>query len=452
MKKSSKIYPEKPALCSNLYRCWLSADCDNVVLNIPLTTFFLIYAEKMRFWKKLTSVQIRQRIFEALESNVDYIERLPLGLPASHLDERVFSAQLSMLKEAPFLSTLVQNPNHIGCHTLGDSESFFAGTQEIERELIQLCATDILNGSEPDEFDGYVASGGTEANIQAMWIYRNYFIREHGAEPHEIAIFCSADAHYSMQKAANLLGVKGYPVAVTPEDRAVSVTSIQKSVSEAKAKGVKFGIVVCNMMTTMFGAVDMPEAYIEVMESEQMPYQLHVDGAYGGFFFPFSKIEHALDFSNPKVTSITLDAHKMVQAPYGTGIFLIRKGWMKYAYTEEAQYVQGLDATLSGSRSGANAVSVWMILMTYGPHGWFEKIHILNYRTEWLCQQLSERAIKYFRYPGSNIVTIHKDGVSHELAAKFGLVPDSHDQPNWYKVVVMDHVTVDALSKLVEVL
>ena len=236
-------------------------------MEFPLTTFFLIYAEKMRFWKKQTSVQIRQRIFEALESNVDYIERLPLGLPASHLDERVFSAQLSMLKEAPFLSTLVQNPNHIGCHTLGDSESFFAGTQEIERELIQLCATDILNGSEPDEFDGYVASGGTEANIQAMWIYRNYFIREHGAEPHEIAIFCSADAHYSMQKAANLLGVKGYPVAVTPEDRAVSVTSIQKSVSEAKAKGVKFGIVVCNMMTTMFGAVDMPEAYIEVMES-----------------------------------------------------------------------------------------------------------------------------------------------------------------------------------------
>jgi glutamate/tyrosine decarboxylase-like PLP-dependent enzyme len=142
----------------------------------------------------------------------------------------------------------------------------------------------------------------------------------------------------------------------------------------------------------------------------------------------------------------------MVQAPYGTGIFLIRKGWMKYAYTEEAQYVQGLDATLSGSRSGANAISVWMILMTYGPHGWFEKIHILNYRTEWLCQQLRERSIRFYRHPGSNIVTLHKSGIPAATAGQFGLVPDSHTHPEWYKVVVMDHVTVDALSELVEAL
>lgn len=108
-----------------------------------------------------------------------------------------------MLREATSLVTLDQNPNHIGCHTLGDSESFFAGTQEIERELIALCAVDILKGEAADQFDGYVAGGGTEANIQAMWIYRNYFMREHSATATEIAILCSADAHYSMHKAAN---------------------------------------------------------------------------------------------------------------------------------------------------------------------------------------------------------------------------------------------------------
>ncbi|MEQ8703245.1 MAG: pyridoxal-dependent decarboxylase [Phaeodactylibacter sp.] len=406
----------------------------------------------MQFWKKLTPEQIHQQVFEALGKNVDYKERLPLGLPASHLDEKVFTPQGAMLREAPFLSTLVQNPNHIGCHTLGDSESFFAGTQEIERELIALCAVDILNGAQAGDFDGYVASGGTEANIQAMWIYRNYFMRERGAQQAEIAILCSEDAHYSMHKAANLLGVKGYAVEISPEDRSIRSGGIRKAVEQAQAAGAKYFIVVCNMMTTMFGSVDHPEPYIKVLEAAGLPFKLHVDGAYGGFFFPFSKIEHTLDFSNPKVTSITLDAHKMVQAPYGTGLFLIRKGWMKYTYTEEAKYVQGLDATLSGSRSGANAISVWMILMTYGPHGWFEKIHILKYRTEWLCQQLTGRGVKYYRHPGSNIVTIHKSGISSDTAAQFGLVPDSHIDPTWYKVVVMDHVTVDALSQLVEAL
>lgn len=415
-----------------------------------MSPFLTIYALKMQIWKKLTPEQIHKRVFDALGKNVDYRERLPLGLPASHLDEKVFTPQAAMLRESPFLSTLVQNPNHIGCHTLGDSESFFSGTQEIERELIALCAVDILNGEQAGQFDGYVASGGTEANIQAMWIYRNYFMREHGAGAGEIAILCSEDAHYSMHKAANLLGVKGFAVETSLDDRCINKVAIRDAVNRAKQVGARFFVVVCNMMTTMFGSVDHPEPYIEVLEAAGLPFKLHVDGAYGGFFFPFSKVDHTLDFSNPGVTSITLDAHKMVQAPYGTGIFLVRKGWMKYAYTEEAQYVQGLDATLSGSRSGANAISVWMILMTYGPHGWFEKIHILNYRTAWLCEQLKKLDIRYYRHPGSNIVTLHKSGISGETASRFGLVPDSHSRPEWYKVVVMDHVTVDALSALVE--
>ena len=56
----------------------------------------------------------------------------------------------------------------------------------------------------------------------------------------------------------------------------------------------------------------------------------------------------------------------MLQAPYGTGIFLARKGLINYVYTETASYVKGLDATLVGSRSGANAIAVWMILKSHG--------------------------------------------------------------------------------------
>jgi tyrosine decarboxylase/aspartate 1-decarboxylase len=140
----------------------------------------------------------------------------------------------------------------------------------------------------------------------------------------------------------------------------------------------------------------------------------------------------------------------MVQAPFGTGIFLARKGLMQHVYTEQAQYVQGLDVTLSGSRSGANAIAVWMILMSYGPNGWFEKIHILQYRTDWLCDQLGQKNIRFFREEYSNQVAIENKYLTRELVEKYGLVPDTHgESPNWYKIVVMEHVTVDVLEPFV---
>jgi tyrosine decarboxylase/aspartate 1-decarboxylase len=138
----------------------------------------------------------------------------------------------------------------------------------------------------------------------------------------------------------------------------------------------------------------------------------------------------------------------MLQAPFGTGIFLIRKGSMQYVYTKDARYVAGTDITLSGSRSGANAVAVWMILFTYGPHGWFEKINKLLYRTKWLCDQLTQKGVVYYRHPCLNIVAIRAKYIPEGLAVKFGMVPDTHTgKPEWYKVVVMDHVVVEYLEQ-----
>ena len=121
-----------------------------------------------------------------------------------------------------------------------------------------------------------------------------------------------------------------------------------------------------------------------------------------------------------------------------------------YTHTKEASYVEGEDSTLVGSRSGANAIAVWMILMKNGPFGWREKIFILQKRADWLCEQLDSMGIIYFRNPYSNIVTIKNEFVSSSIAEEFGLVPDNHTQPNWYKIVIMEHVTVDKLMPLIE--
>lgn len=403
-----------------------------------------------QYWDKKSEEEVKEIVFNAISENINYDEQNILGVPASYLDKTVFSQDASFLKDAPFLSTLIKNPNHIGCHTIGDSEPFFAGTHEIEKDLIKICAHDILNGDKDEEFDGYVASGGTEANMQAIWIYRNYFQQEKGLKNEEICILTSEDNHYSMDKAGNVFSLPVQKAGVSENGRFISEESVQAAVDTQKEKGVKAFIVVANMMTTMFGSVDEPEFYSTVLEKNGIDYFLHVDGAYGGFYFPFSQKEHHLDFRNSRVSSVTLDAHKMAQAPYGTGIFVIRKGLMKYANTKEASYVEGEDSTLIGSRSGANAVAVWMILSKYGPFGWMEKIFILQKRAAWMCEQLDELKVKYYRHPSSNIITIRSEFISPEISKKYGLVPDNHHTPKWNKIVIMDHVTIERLSELVE--
>ena len=135
---------------------------------------------------------------------------------------------------------------------------------------------------------------------------------------------------------------------------------------DAVQKGKKYFIVISNMATTMFGSVDDPDTYTDLLEELDLPYKLHIDGAYGGFVYPFSNKKSTINFANPKICSITIDAHKMLQAPYGTGVYLCRKGLIENVLTKEAEYVEGMDLTLCGSRSGANAVAVFMILFTYG--------------------------------------------------------------------------------------
>lgn len=399
------------------------------------------------FWKKKSQEEINVKIFDALANNISYRNENILGTPASYLDRKVFNTEASFVKDAPFLCTLIQNPNHIGCHTLGKSESFFKGTQAIETELLDICAVDILKG-EKKQHDGYVASGGTEANIQAIWTYRNYYINKLGAKRKDICLICTEDSHYSMAKAANLLVLDFLKIPVTKNTRKITKKGIEKTINKAQKNGKKYFIVVCNMMTTMFGSIDDITLLVKTLQKKSCKFKLHVDAAYGGFYYPFANHESKLTFQNPAITSFTLDAHKMAQAPYGTGIFIIRKGYMDNVNTSEASYVEGEDNTLIGSRSGANAIATWMILVKNGPFGWEEKIFILQKRTEWFAAKLTKLDIDYYRHAMSNIITIKAKFITPKVAKEFVLVPDNHKAPNWYKIVIMEHVTIEKLILL----
>jgi hypothetical protein len=88
--------------------------------------------------------------------------------------------------------------------------------------------------------------------------------------------------------------------------------------------------------------------------------------------------------------------------------------------------------------------------MRNDPYGWQEKIFILQKRTEWLCKQLDRCGIDFYRNPLSNIITIRSQFVPPHTVKKYGLVPDNQDAPLWYKVAVMNHVTIDKLGLPVE--
>lgn len=400
-------------------------------------------------WEQFNLAQLRERVFAALSENASYRTGAVLGFPGSFLDRRVFH-DAPFLDEAPFLRCLLENPNHIGCHTKTQSETTFSGTQELERDLVRLCAEGILRAT-PGTTDGYVTSGGTEANIQALWVLRNELRQAHGIRPETLTVLCSADTHYSVVKGCDLLGLTCRFVPVDFETRRVAPSDLAQAASEALSAGARGFVLVLNMGTTMFGSVDDIQQLLPVLEGLQVPVRVHVDGAFGGFIYPFTCEMNTLSFEHEAIHSFTLDAHKMLQAPYGTGIYLARKGLIDHVCTTEATYVHGHDYTLCGSRSGANAVAVWMILRAYGSEGGKEFLAEIIRRTNTLCAGLDALSVRHYRNPHMNVVAIQAASIPRGIAERFHLVPDTHEgNPSWWKIVVMDHVDEGSLESFLD--
>jgi len=400
-------------------------------------------------WPALSARQVRERVHAALDHNRSYLDHDILGLPGTLLDPKVFPATPAVLAR-PWLRTAVENPNHIGCHTLGDSEPAFEGTHSLEREVIALCAEHILR-AEPGTIDGYIATGGTESNIQAAWAFRNAW-RAQGVNTAHIGILCSEDTHYSMHKAADLLSMGIQTIAVDTWSRQMTPAGIEAALDRFEAAGHTHAVVVFTMGTTMFGSIDAPAPLLDALARRGVPVKVHVDAAFGGFIYPFTRPDQPLGFHHPQVQSVTLDAHKMLQAPYGTGIHLIRKGLIGHTTTAAASYVPGLDCTLSGSRAGANAVAVWMILQTWGAEGGRAFVCGLAERARRLAEELQARGIPTHHTPGMNLVVMRDADIPAAISERFMLVADDHHSPTWRKVVVMDHVDDAAVARFLDAL
>jgi len=208
---------------------------------------------------------------------------------------------------------------------LGDA-GLFPAVAQLEKEVIEMLGALLSNV----EASGHIVTGGTEANLLALWAAKRISKKENGEVIVPVSVHCSFD------KAADLLGLKVVKVGLNSSFK-VDVEAVKKAVNQRT-----IGIVGV-AGTTGLGVVD-PIAELSEIAVEKGLY-LHVDAAFGGFVLPFLKVlgfnVPKFDFSLEGVSSITVDPHKMGLAPIPAGGILFRDNSVEDAITWNVSYLAG---------------------------------------------------------------------------------------------------------------
>ncbi|HEY3121097.1 MAG TPA: aminotransferase class I/II-fold pyridoxal phosphate-dependent enzyme [Vicinamibacteria bacterium] len=188
----------------------------------------------------------------------------------------------------------------------------------------------------PDEARGILTTGGSLANFTAVVTARRERLPEDFLGG---TLYVSDQAHHSLQKAAMLAGFPPANVRVVPTDNAfrIRVDALRRLIAEDRDTGMRPFFLNGNAGTTNTGAVDDLVALADLAREEGLWY--HVDGAYGGFFALTDRGRESLA-GIERSDSVTLDPHKALFLPYGTGSLLVRDGGaLRRAHSVRADYL-----------------------------------------------------------------------------------------------------------------
>ena len=172
----------------------------------------------------------------------------------------------------------------------------------------------------PSGSGGILTSGGSLANFTAIVTARRERLPEAFWSG---TIYTSDQTHHSVRKAAVLAGFPEANVREIPSDDRFELRTdvLQDRIAEDRAAGLEPFLVVGSAGTTNTGAVDDLGALADLAERER--FWLHVDGAYGAFFMLTERGREAMA-GLERADSITLDPHKGLFLPYGTGALVVR--------------------------------------------------------------------------------------------------------------------------------
>lgn len=220
---------------------------------------------------------------------------------------------------------------------------------------------------------GAFCSGGTIANITALWVARNKALRANGsfkgvekeglfkAMKHYgydgLAVLVSERGHYSLKKAADVLGLgqEGLVAVKTDANNRIIVDDLKAKIVELEKQNIKPIAVIGVAGTTETGNVDPLPEIAEVCQAHGCHF--HVDAAWGGATLMSNHHRHLLN-GVEMADSVTIDAHKQLYIPMGAGMVLFKDPDAMKSIEHHAQYILRKGSkdlgshTLEGSRSG----------------------------------------------------------------------------------------------------
>ena len=299
----------------------------------------------------------------------------------------------------------------------------FPAVAEREREAIAILGE--ITGL--DAPHGYIASGGTEANIQAVHAARNL------AETTDANIVVPDSAHFSFTKAASLLGIERRVAPTT--DYVADIDAIEERCDENTV------LIVGVAGSTEYGRVDpIPEI---CTVAGRYGARVHVDAAWGGFALPFT--DHRWQFDHAPIDSMTIDPHKLGRAAIPAGGLLVRDRDVLDALAIATPYLATeSQATLLGTRSGAGVASAHAAMDTLWPEGYRREFERAMALSGWLADELRERELSVVDPVLPIVAVTTPEGVYAGLRERGWRI--SKTDGNEIRIVLMPHVTRDTLE------
>jgi tyrosine decarboxylase/aspartate 1-decarboxylase len=346
-------------------------------------------------------------------------------------------------KEIPYprvLSSMCTTPHPLAVEAhklfletnLGDP-GIFCGTKELEDKLIRMLGRLLHNPNTK----GYICSGGTEANIQAIRAARNLM---RAKNPN---IVVPRSAHFSFEKIGDILGVK-IKRADLDADYRVDVCSVESLIDEDTVAIV--GIA----GTTELGQIDPIEELSKLaLERDVL---LHIDAAFGGLVIPFMDKPYPFDFQLKGVASITIDPHKMGMATIPAGGILFRdESYLKALEVETPYLTSKYQYTLTGTRPGTGVASAYAVLKHLGFKGMKQIVDGCLKMTAILIEEMQNLGFEPVLKPIMNVVcfkTEKAEKIKEELYRRRWIISTIMN-PKAIRFVVMPHVSDKVLKNFI---
>jgi len=189
--------------------------------------------------------------------------------------------------------------------------------------------------------------------------------------------YASAEAHCSVAKAFETLGLGSESLRVVPVDAALRMetTELERMIAADRADGLQPFMVTATVGTVNTGAIDDLEAIAEACRRESL--WMHVDGAFGGLAILAPEFRDRLA-AIARADSIAFDFHKWLHVPYDAGCVLVRdEATHRAAFSARREYLAPLQQGLAGGgpwaceygpelSRGFRALKVWFTIKAYG--------------------------------------------------------------------------------------